>query len=88
MRIRIRVAGHRKEATRAAALTGSMLLTPVSLGLFSLGGWRLLADMDVTARFFIDRGPLSHWQTWLALALILQTGAYFLSRFGENSREG
>ncbi len=37
--------------------------------------WRLGYDLDWTERFAIPQGLFSHWQVWLALAVLLQVAA-------------
>jgi hypothetical protein len=34
--------------------------------------WRLGYDLDWTGRFAISGGIFSHWQVWMALALVLR----------------
>ena len=38
---------------------------------FCSGAWLLLADLGWTQRFGEAGGTFSHWQAWMALALIL-----------------
>lgn len=66
---------------RQAALVASSLITPVALMAWALGGWRLLADTGVTGQFAIARGLFSHWQVWIALALLLQLASFLLHRY-------
>jgi hypothetical protein len=61
----------------------SYLLTPVALVGYVLGFWRLGADLNWVGEFFVRRGLFSHWQVWIALAIITQVGAAHLNR---NSR--
>lgn len=49
---------------------------------YVLGFWALGADIGVTGGFGIDRGIFSHWQSWLALAGVLNLGAIVLNRYG------
>lgn len=56
------------------------LLTPVALAGYVLAAWRLSSDVGWTEEFFIQRGLLSHWQVWLALALGVQLSAGYLDR--------
>jgi hypothetical protein len=48
------------------------LMTPIALGAYVLGCWRLGADMGWMGEFFISRGLFSHWQVWLALGIGIQ----------------
>jgi hypothetical protein len=68
------------EINRQAALAASSLLTPVSLVAWALGGWRLLADLNMAGEFAIPDGLFSHWQVWIALGIFLQFGALLLHR--------
>jgi hypothetical protein len=72
---------------RSVAATAAALLTPFSVLAFALGGWRLAADLEWAARFAIASGPLSHWQVWLAFALLLQIAAALLNRYAETREE-
>ncbi len=44
--------------------------------------WRLAYDLDLTGRFAISEGLFSHWQVWMALAVLLQILDAMLGRFG------
>jgi hypothetical protein len=59
----------------------SYLLTPVALIGYVLGIWRLAADLNWVGAFFIQRGILSHWQVWIALAIATQISAASLNRY-------
>ena len=72
---------------RRAAITAAALLTPFSVLAFSLGGWRLAADLQWTSRFAIPAGPLSHWQVWITLSFLLQVAAALLNRYAETHEE-
>jgi hypothetical protein len=72
-----KLAGLRRTAGAAGAL-----LTPASVAALALGFWRLAADLDLTGQFAITGGLFSHWQVWIGLAVILQTCASRLSRYG------
>ena len=63
------------------------LVTPASVVAGTLGLWRLAADLDWTETFPISNGFFSHWQVWIAIAIGLKTGAYFLtSKTGHNGK--
>ena len=64
-----------------AGATGA-LLTPTAVAALALGFWRLTADLNLTGQFAISGGLFSHWQVWVGLAVILQTCASCLSRYG------
>jgi hypothetical protein len=40
-----------------------------------------------TGEFAISRGVFSHWQVWLAMAVILQVCAAMLNRYGRGGGE-
>jgi hypothetical protein len=67
------------------------LLTPASVVAWALGLWRLAADLDWTETFPISSGFFSHWQVWVATAIVLNAGASFLvaktRRNGKTSEE-
>jgi hypothetical protein len=43
--------------------------------------WRLSNDLNWTNWFAISQGLFSHWQLWLALAILLQVAATILQRY-------
>jgi hypothetical protein len=55
-------------------------MVPVALTAYVLAAWRLGADMNWFSEFFIERGLLSRWQVWLALAAAAQITAHRLNR--------
>ena len=68
--------------THEIAAGAASLLWPVVSMVFALALWRLGQDLGLTASFFIQEGPLSHWQVWLALAVTLGAGCGWLSKRG------
>ena len=42
--------------------------------------WHLGNDLNWTQRFAISQGLFSHWQLWLAAAILLQVAATLLQR--------
>jgi hypothetical protein len=48
-----------------------------------LAFWRIAADLSLTASFAIPSGLFSHWQVWLAAAIVLQLCARTLNRYGK-----
>lgn len=68
--------------TREMAAGLASLLSPVAAVVFALAIWRLGQDLGVTTQFFIQDGPLSHWQVWLALAITLGAACMWLNRAG------
>jgi hypothetical protein len=67
---------------RQIAVALSSFLTPLSVVALVLGFWRLGADLNLTGAFAISRGIFSHWQVWMALAIVLQAAAIMLGRLG------
>lgn len=47
-------------------------LNPASALALMMALWRLGYDLDWTGRFAISGGIFSHWQVWMALALVLR----------------
>ena len=58
------------------------LLWPGVLTAYSLAFWALGAQLRFAGDFAIARGPLSHWQVWLALAIVLTLAALELAHYG------
>ncbi len=84
MRRAARVLPPEPEVVTAAEIAAgaASLLWPVAAMVFALAVWRLGQDLGLTARFFIQDGPLSHWQVWLALAISLGAACMWLTRRG------
>jgi hypothetical protein len=61
-----------------SALGRGLNLSSVAALLVAL--WRLANDLTWTERFAIPPGLFSHWQLWLALAILLQVAATVLQR--------
>jgi hypothetical protein len=55
------------------------LLTPASVVALVLGLWRVSSDLGWTEEFLIANGLFSHWQVWIALAIVLQIAASSLA---------
>ena len=68
------------------ALAFAALLKPALLGVWSLLLWRLASDLGQAGTFGIEGGPFSHWQMWLAIALVLHAILGVLTRFGQRPR--
>src|SRR5262245_2926339 len=86
MKVRIRLQTGRpiqrkRGKNRHLALAGGALLIPASLMAYVLGFWRLASDMGVAGEFGI-RGVFSHWQLWMAVAVVLHLSASVLNRYG------
>lgn len=87
MHVRIRLGRGRKvkqnkPEVRRLALGISVLLQPAVLAAFVLAAWRFGTDLGWTRDFVIATGALSHWQTWLAIAVVMQIAVIALNRFG------
>ncbi|MFB3779608.1 MAG: hypothetical protein ACE141_18460 [Bryobacteraceae bacterium] len=83
VRVRLKpVWPERGAVERAFALALGAVLTPASAMAAALAFWRLGSDLNWTGQFAISRGLFSHWQVWLAVAVLLQLGASVLNRYG------
>ena len=67
---------------RRAALAMASLLVPVAVMASVLGLWRLAADLKIAGDFAIPSGLFSHWQVWIATAVLLALLARLLNRYG------
>jgi hypothetical protein len=90
MIIRIRFGGASKaggagRGARRAALVASMLLTPASVMALALGCWGVAAELNWTGSFAISAGLFSHWQVWMATAVLLEIGSRILYRYARKS---
>lgn len=90
MKVRIRFGGARKvrkagTRNQRVALAFAALLIPASLLAWTLTLWRLAADLRFAGTFAIEQGLFSHWQVWMGIALILQSGAILLNRYGRRA---
>jgi len=65
------------------ALAVSALLTPGAFLASVLALWRIAADLNVTGKFAIASGMFSHWQVWMAIAVLLQVCSRMLARYGK-----
>ena len=61
------------------------IFTLAALIAFCSGAWLLLADLGWTQRFGETGSTFSHWQAWMALALVL---AGVSSRFRHHRPDG
>jgi hypothetical protein len=90
MVVRIRFAqGHkirkaRGAVRRAAGAAGALLALPMVMAL-ALAFWGLTAALDITSRFAIPDGFFSHWEAWLAAAVLLQLASWGLGRYAKGS---
>ncbi len=67
---------------RHLALAFAALLWPAVFTAYALAFWRLAADLALTGNFGFSQGLFSHWQTWMALAFVLNVSAVVLNRYG------
>ncbi|HSW51406.1 MAG TPA: hypothetical protein VLH09_14570 [Bryobacteraceae bacterium] len=74
IRIRIKVRGIRTglEPQGAPFLSLRRCLNPASALALGMAIWRLGYDLEWTGQFAISGGLFSHWQVWMALALVLR----------------
>ena len=77
----------RNGRNRKLALALGALLTPAAAMASALALWRLASDMKWTGEFGIASGLFSHWQLWLAFAVLLQVLARALNRYGSDHDE-
>lgn len=66
-------------SSEAAVNVFPALLTPAAVVALVLGLWRVSADLGWTEEFLIGNGFFSHWQVWIALAILLQIAAAALA---------
>lgn len=74
-----------RNAPFVSALGGLIMLVAISC--LGLGMWRLTSDLGWTDTFAIPEGLLSHWQVWLALAVVFGGAALRLLRYGRPAEE-
>jgi hypothetical protein len=87
MRVRIRYAKSRPSTERRyrnqrAASVFAVLLQPGAVAAGAMAVWRLMSEFGLAARFAIPSGVFSYWQTWLAVAGVIQYCATALNRYG------
>ena len=74
----------RGRKNRRVALAMGSLLVPVAVMASVLGIWRLAADLKIAGDFAIANGLFSHWQVWIASAVVLSFVARLLNRYGRS----
>lgn len=74
--------GSGRGRNRRLALAVASLLTPSALMALVLGLWRIAADLRLASDFAISRGFFSHFQVWIAAAVLLQACSLLLNRYG------
>lgn len=80
----LKVGKLRRRKNRRIALAVAAMLTPAAFLVGVIGIWRVAADLGFTAGFAISSGIFSHWQVWLATAVLLQIFARLLIRYGKS----
>jgi hypothetical protein len=78
--------GLKPRRNRRLALALASLLTPAAALAAALAFWRIAADLNWTASFAIPTGFFSHWQVWLAAAVLLQFCAHLLNRYAKTGQ--
>jgi hypothetical protein len=76
----------RTERNRRTALVAAALLSPAALVASVLALWRIAADLNFANSFAIASGLFSHWQVWLAAAILLQLCSRVLNRYGRGGK--
>jgi hypothetical protein len=65
------------------ALMLATLSAPCAVVAFTMGCWRIAADLRWTSNFVIVSGLFSHWQAWLGSAALLFVTIPLLDRYGQ-----
>ena len=76
--------GKKRRKNRRMALAAAAMLTPAAFLVGVVGLWRVSSDLGITSGFAISSGVFSHWQVWLATAVLLQLCARLLNRYGRS----
>ena len=71
----------RRGTNRQLSAAFGALFVPASLMAYSLGFWRLAADMGLAGQFDIT-GAFSHWQLWIGMGVMLHAASITLNRYG------
>ncbi len=79
--------GKTRRKNQRVALAAAVLLTPAALMALALGAWRVAADMKWAGAFAISSGFFSHWQVWIAAAVLLQASSHLLNRYGKSESD-
>jgi len=66
------VLDHTAVRSHEAAMAVAALLSPTATIALVFGAWRLGMDLGWTGQFVIVSGLFSHWQVWIALAMVLE----------------
>jgi hypothetical protein len=89
MVVRIRFAlgptlGKKRRKNKRLALAIAAILPPTAFSAGVLAVWRIAADLNWASSFAIANGIFSHWQVWMAGAVVLQLCARALNRYGKS----
>src|SRR5689334_17627481 len=76
----------RKGKNSRIAVLAASLLTLVGICLASFGVWRLCEDLGLASNFVFSAGLLSHWQVWIAAAVVVQYACWRLTRYARLAR--
>jgi hypothetical protein len=76
------VVRQKQRKNRRVALASASLLAPIAVMALVLGLWGVAADLKIAGDFAISGGLFSHWQVWIASALVLAFLARLLNRYG------
>jgi len=76
--------GRKRRNNKRLALAVAALLPPLALTAALLAAWRIAADLKLSASFAISTGLFSHWQVWMAGAVLLQACSFALNRYGKS----
>jgi hypothetical protein len=76
-----------RRAGRQLAIGIASLLPPLAFTAGVLAAWRIAADLKLAGSFAISTGLFSHWQVWMATAILLEVCARVLNRYARNEDE-
>jgi hypothetical protein len=81
VRVRYSPAGPPAPLTQQEVEAGlAAILSPLAAIFFAVSVWRLGQDLGFTGNFFIQEGPLAHWQPWFALSAAFALASARLNR--------
>lgn len=88
--VRVRAAAEPPPPLTLQEIEGGLaaILSPVAAALFTISLWRLGQDLGVAGNFFIQDGPLAHWQPWFVLAAAVAVAKARLSRRSQSGGGG
>lgn len=88
--VRVRAAAEPPPPLTQQEVEGGLaaILSPVAAALFAVSLWRLGQDLGIAGNFFIEDGPLAHWQPWVVLAAALALAKAHLNRRSQSGGDG